>query len=196
MSLADLNSHKFILASKSPRRHQLLKGIDLEFEIRIKDVNEDFPETLHSFEIPEFLALKKAEAFRDEIQDDEIVITSDTIVWLGDNVFNKPESREDAINMIMTLSGRSHEVITGVCISTSTKQTVFHDLTKVYFGDLKLDEIEWYVDKYKPYDKAGAYGIQEWIGYIGIERIEGSFYNVMGFPTRKFFVELRKFLSE
>jgi len=173
----------------------LLKGLDLNFEIRAKDVDESFPPTLEESEIPEYLALKKAEAFKDELKPDEVVITSDTVVWLGNKVFNKPESRQEAIDMIATLSGRSHTVITGVCILSREKHLVFHDKTTVTFGEITRPEIEWYIDKYKPFDKAGAYGIQEWIGYMGIERIEGSFYNVMGFPTRKFYVELRKFLN-
>lgn len=195
MSLADLSEYKLILGSKSPRRHELLKGLDLNFEIRVKDVDETFPDSLMESEIPEYLALKKAEAFKAELQNGEVVITSDTVVWLGDAVFNKPQSREEAIEMIATLSGRSHTVITGVCILSLEKQVVFHDSTKVTFGQIARTEIEWYIDKYKPFDKAGAYGIQEWIGYMGIERIEGSFYNVMGFPTRMFYVELRKFLN-
>jgi len=195
MSLAELSEYRLILGSKSPRRHELLKGLDLNFEIRTKDVDESFPDSLRASEIPEYLALKKAEAFRSELQENDVVVTSDTIVWLGDGVFNKPQSREDAVEMIATLSGRSHTVITGVCILSSKKKAVFHDETKVFFGELSRPEIEWYVDKYKPYDKAGAYGIQEWIGYMGIEKIEGSFYNVMGFPTRLFYVNLRKFLN-
>jgi len=195
MSLADLSEYKLILGSKSPRRHELLKGLDLNFEIRVKDVDESFPDSLRASEIPEYLALKKAEAFKPELREKDVVITSDTVVWLGNAVFNKPQYREDAIEMISTLSGRSHTVITGVCILSSRKQSVFHDETEVFFGELSRSEIEWYVDKYKPFDKAGAYGIQEWIGYMGIERIEGSFYNVMGFPTRLFYVELRKFLN-
>ncbi len=195
MSLADLSEYKLILGSKSPRRHELLKGLDLNFEIRAKDVDESFPDSLEESDIPEYLAFKKAQAFKDELKDGEVVITSDTIVWLGNKVFNKPESREEAIEMIATLSGRSHTVMTGVCILSIDKHVVFHDRTKVTFGKISQTEIEWYIDKYKPFDKAGAYGIQEWIGYVGIERIEGSFYNVMGFPTRMFYVELRKFLN-
>jgi len=195
MSLAELSEYRLILGSKSPRRHELLKGLDLNFEIRAKDVDESFPDSLRASQIPEYLAEKKAEAFKPELQEKDVVVTSDTVVWLGDGVFNKPQSREDAVEMIATLSGRSHTVITGVCILSLRKQVVFHDETNVYFGELSRPEIEWYVDKYKPFDKAGAYGIQEWIGYMGIEKIEGSFYNVMGFPTRLFYVELRKFLN-
>lgn len=195
-ALLDLKGIKIILASKSPRRQDLLKGLGIDFEIRTKDVDESFSETLKGAEIPEFLARKKADAFRSDLAVNELVITSDTVVCLGDSVFNKPETEEEAIDMIATLSGKSHDVITGVCLTTLAKQTVFSDVTKVYFAKLEKAEIEWYVKHYKPYDKAGAYGIQEWIGYIGIEKIEGSFYNVMGLPTQKLYVELKQFLKK
>ncbi len=194
--MLDLNGFKIILASKSPRRHNLLQGLRIDFEIRTKHVDESFSEELKGAEIPEFLARKKADAFRDSLLENELVITSDTVVCLGDSVFNKPDTEEEAIEMIATLSGKSHQVITGVCLTTSGKQAVFSDVTKVYFAQLEKAEIEWYVKNFKPYDKAGAYGIQEWIGYIGIEKIEGSFYNVMGLPTQKLYVELKKFLKK
>ena len=192
--MIDLNPYKLILGSKSPRRHELLKGLGMPFEVRIKDTDESFSEKLQHAGIAEFLARIKGEAFLAEIKPNELIVTSDTIVWLGDRVFNKPQSAEEAVDMIDTLSGRMHEVITGVSLLTSKRQHVFHDITKVYFGDVNREDIVHYVDRFKPFDKAGAYGIQEWIGYVGIERIEGSFYNVMGFPTRKFYVELQEFL--
>lgn len=191
----DLKGHRIILASKSPRRHELLRGLGFDFEIRTKDVDESFSEDLKAEEIPMYLSKKKADAFKNDLQADELLITSDTVVWLGDSVFNKPESEEEAVSMITTLSGRKHEVITAVCITSVNKQTVFYDSTDVYFAEIDKSDIEWYVSKYKPFDKAGAYGIQEWIGYAGIDKIEGSFYNVMGFPTQKFYVELKKFLE-
>lgn len=194
--MLDLKGINIILASKSPRRHDLLKGLGIDFEIRTKDVDESFSEDLKGAAIPEFLARKKADAFRSEMAGNELVITSDTVVCLGDSVFNKPETEDEAVEMIATLSGKSHEVITGICLTTVSKQTVFSDVTKVYFAQLDNAEIEWYVKHYKPYDKAGAYGIQEWIGYIGIEKIEGSFYNVMGLPTQKLYVELKQFLKK
>lgn len=194
--LLDLKDIRIILASKSPRRQDLLRGIGIDFEIRTKDVDESFPDDLKGAEIPEFLSRKKADAFQNDLGGNELVITSDTVVWLGDTVFNKPESEEEAIAMIASLSGKSHDVITGVCLTTSSKQTVFSDVTKVYFAQLQRSEIEWYVKHFKPYDKAGAYGIQEWIGYIGIVKIEGSFYNVMGLPTQKLYVELKNFLKK
>ncbi|MCA1761659.1 MAG: Maf family nucleotide pyrophosphatase [Cryomorphaceae bacterium] len=194
--LDSLKNYHLILASKSPRRHELLKGLGLDFEIRIKNVDESFPQVLSREEIPEFLAKKKADAFADELGEKDILITSDTVVVLGDKIFNKPENRGEAISMINELSGRSHEVITGVCLTSKKNQVIFHDRAKVFFGDLDEDEISDYIDEHKPYDKAGSYGIQEWIGYAAIERIEGSFYTVMGFPTRKFYTELKKFTAQ
>lgn len=193
--MIDLDPYKLILASKSPRRHELLKGLEIPFEVRTKDTDESFSEKLQHAEIAEFLARIKGEAFLPEIKQNELIATADTIVWLGDRVFNKPQSAVEAVEMIHTLSGRMHEVITGVSLLTADRQHVFHDTTKVFFGEVDRDDIVHYVDRFKPFDKAGAYGIQEWIGYVGIERIEGSFYNVMGFPTQKFYIELQKFLK-
>lgn len=195
----DLKEYRIILASKSPRRHELLKGLGFDFEVRTKEVDESFSDDLKGADIPRYLSKKKADAFVDELKPNEVLITSDTVVWLGDRVFNKPESAEEAVEMISTLSGRMHEVITAVCITSvnveTTKQVVFHDLTSVHFAKVERADIEWYVNKFKPFDKAGAYGIQEWIGYAGIDKIEGSFYNVMGLPTQKLYVELKKFLN-
>jgi len=190
-----LSAYHIILASKSPRRHELLRGLGLNFEIRTKDVDESFPKILSREEIPEFLAKKKADAFADDLGDMDILVTSDTVVCLGDKIFNKPADRKEAIAMLSELSGKRHEVITGVCLTSPTNQVIFHDTARVFFGELELDEIGAYVDEHKPYDKAGSYGIQEWIGYVGIEKIEGSFYTVMGFPTRKFYEELKKFVQ-
>lgn len=189
------SGYNIILASKSPRRHDLLRGLGLNFEIRTKDVDESFPKVLTREEIPEFLAKKKAIAFADDLGDRDILVTSDTVVCLDDKIFNKPENRDEAIAMLSELSGKRHEVITGVCLTSKTNQVIFHDTAKVFFGELDPDEIGEYVDEHKPYDKAGSYGIQEWIGYVGIEKIEGSFYTVMGFPTRKFYEELKKFIQ-
>jgi septum formation protein len=193
-SYLDLKGNRLILASKSPRRHELMKGLGIPFEVRTKEVDESFDPSLSGAEIPVYLAEKKAEAFLPELASDEILVTSDTVVWLGDRVFNKPENRHEAIEMISTLSGRSHEVITAVCLASKKKRLVESETTTVHFGELDAEAVAWYVDRYRPFDKAGAYGIQEWIGYVGIERIEGSFYNVMGFPTRLFYLELEKFL--
>ncbi len=191
----DLQGRRIVLASKSPRRHELMKGLGIPFEVRTKEVDESFSSELTGKEIPEFLAAKKADAFRQELTEEEILITSDTVVWLGDRVFNKPQTRNEAVEMITELSGRTHEVITAICISSTKKRVVTSETTKVHFGEIGKEAIKWYVDKYEPMDKAGAYGIQEWIGYVGIDRIEGSFYNVMGFPTRLFYLELAKFIN-
>lgn len=193
--LLDLQGHRLILASKSPRRQELLKGLGFDFEVRTKEIDEDYSESLKRGEIPLYLSKKKAEAFKDELKANEILITSDTVVCLGDSVFNKPETPEEAIAMIQALSGKSHEVITGVCLTSVNKQSAFIDTTTVTFSNLDQSEIEYYVEVYKPFDKAGAYGIQEWIGYVGIEKIEGSYFNVVGLPTQKLYVELKKFLK-
>jgi septum formation protein len=191
----DLKGNKIVLASKSPRRHELMKGLGIPFEVRTKEVNEDFDPNLQGAEIPLYLAEKKANAFKSDLSEGEVLVTSDTVVWLGDHVFNKPANADEAVAMITELSGRKHEVITAVCLTSSEKQIVVSETTKVHFGQVEREAIEWYVSEFKPFDKAGAYGIQEWIGYVGIERIEGSFYNVMGFPTRLFYNELKKFIE-
>lgn len=189
----NIAKHKIILASQSPRRHELLAGLDIEFEVRLKDVEESFSPDLKRAEIPEYLAKKKASVLLDSLAPGEVLITSDTVVCLGDKVFNKPQSHDEAVAMITEMAGSTHDVITGVCLSSVEKQEVFHEVSSVTFGELDADEIEHYVSKYKPFDKAGAYGIQEWIGYAGIDKIEGSFYNVMGLPTRKLYKKLKSF---
>ena len=183
------------MASKSPRRHELMKGLGIPFEVRTKEVNEDFDPNLQGAEIPLYLAEKKANAFKSDLSEGEVLVTSDTVVWLGNHVFNKPANADEAVAMITELSGRTHEVITAVCLTSSEKQIVVSETTKVHFAQVEREAIEWYVSEFKPFDKAGAYGIQEWIGYVGIEKIEGSFYNVMGFPTRLFYNELKKFIE-
>ena len=194
--LYDLLKNKhLILASASPRRQHFFRELNLDFEIRLKPVNEDYPEDLVKEQITGYLAVKKAAPFIDELQDRDVLITSDTIVWLDRKAIGKPESEADARNMLKRLSGRTHLVITSVAISSKHKQHVFHDTTKVHFGKLNDEEIDFYIKTYKPFDKAGSYGIQEWIGYTGIDRIEGSYFNVMGFPTRKFYLALTEFLK-
>ncbi|MFT4771929.1 MAG: septum formation protein [Cryomorphaceae bacterium] len=195
MSYLDLKGKKIVLASKSPRRQELMKGLGIPFEVRTKEVNEDFDPNLQGAEIPLYLAEKKANAFKSDLSEGEVLVTSDTVVWLGDHVFNKPENAEEAVAMITELSGRTHEVITAVCLTSSEKKIVVSETTKVHFAQVEREAIEWYVSEFNPFDKAGAYGIQEWIGYVGIEKIEGSFYNVMGFPTRLFYNELKKFIE-
>jgi septum formation protein len=185
--------YHIILASRSPRRHLLLKGLDIPFEVKIKDVEEIYPSHLKREEIALHLCELKASAFEDELKENTLVITADTIVWINDKVLNKPKDFNDAVDILSQLSGNIHEVITGVCLQTKNKKRSFYALTKVYFKKLSPEEIAFYVENYKPYDKAGAYGAQEWIGYVAIERIEGSYFNVMGLPTSMLYDELMKF---
>jgi septum formation protein len=193
MKFEELKKYHFILASKSPRRQFLLKDLGLDFEVHTKDVDESFPDDLKAQEIPLYLCQKKADAFDRELNENTIVITADTIVWINGHVLNKPENYADAVRMLKLLSGKVHEVYTGVCIKSKNKTKVFYSLTKVYFKSLSEDEIEYYIKNFHPYDKAGAYGAQEWIGYIAVEKIEGSYFNVMGLPLRELYEELLKF---
>lgn len=193
MKFEDLKKYHFILASKSPRRKFLLKDLGLHFEVHTKEVDESFPESLKAEEIPLHLCKKKADAFDRELDENTIVITADTIVWINGHVLNKPEDYEDAVRMLKILSGKMHEVYTAVCIKSKHKTKVFYSLTKVYFKPLSEYEIEYYIKNFHPYDKAGAYGAQEWIGYIAVEKIEGSYFNVMGLPVRELYEELIKF---
>lgn len=187
------NKYKFVLASKSPRRQELLKGIVPEFDIMLRDTAESYPDTLQGAQIVEHLAKLKASAFEGELADNQLLITADTIVWIDNQVLGKPKNRAVAIEMLHQLSGRKHTVYTGVCLKTTQKERVFSAATDVYFRQLSDDEIAYYVDTYKPFDKAGSYGIQEWIGYVGIERIDGSYFNVMGLPVQRLYQELKKF---
>ena len=191
--LSNLLNKNIILASKSPRRHELLKGLDLEFEIRTKDVEEIYPSDLAPTDVPDFLAKLKAREFENELKDDDILITSDTIVVLADEILEKPKSEKEAITMLHKMSNCEHIVVTAVCIKSLTKTIVFSDHTKVTFSQLSDEEIKYYINKYKPFDKAGSYGVQEWIGYIAIEKLEGSYYNVMGLPVHKLYQNLKKF---
>ena len=176
---------KIILASGSPRRQQFLKELDLNFEIRLKEIEEIYPETLQSLEITDYLAKLKADAFDGELLENELLITSDTLVWLNGKALGKPVNYENAFQMLQELSHKTHEVITSVCFKTKDKIELINDTTKVTFGDLSDESIKYYLDNYKPFDKAGSYGIQEWIGLVGIVKIEGSYTNVVGFPTEK-----------
>lgn len=188
-----LEKKQLILASASPRRSLLLKELGLKFEIRLKDIEEIYPNHLKGKAISEFLAKLKATPFMKELRTDEILITADTIVWFDNKALGKPMDQEEAKQMLETLSGKSHEVISSVAITSFDKQVVISDHTKVFFKELSKAEINYYVENYQPYDKAGGYGIQEWIGYIGINRIEGSYLNVVGFPIQKFYEALHKF---
>ncbi len=185
-------AYRIILASASPRRHQLMCDAGFDFEVRLKDCEESYPPDLSVTLVPEYLARQKAAAFQYELKPDELLITADTIVHIDTKILGKPSNRDHAIEMLRTLSGRKHSVITGVCLTTSICQYCFSAFTDVYFRRLKEEEIVYYIDTYRPFDKAGAYGIQEWIGYVGIERIDGSFYNVMGLPVQKLYEAIEK----
>ena len=195
MVFEDLKQYKFILASQSPRRRFLLGDLGLPFEVHTKEVDESFPTHLEAAEIPLYLCEKKAAAFEGGLDDDTIVITADTIVWVENQVLNKPVDYNDAVRMLQLLSGRMHEVYTGVCIRSKNRMHSFYSLTKVYFKTLSQYEIDYYIRNYNPYDKAGAYGAQEWIGYVAVEKIEGSYFNVMGLPLRELYEELLAFLE-
>lgn len=197
MFIPNIENYKIILASQSPRRHYLLKEIGLEFEIKLKEfVDESYPDELEKDEIPLYIAQKKASVFEDDLSENEIVITADTIVWLKDKVLQKPKDPAEAVQILKELSGHCHQVYTGVCIKNQQKEFAFTACTDVYFRKLTLPEIEYYVNNYQPMDKAGAYGIQEWIGYIGVEKINGSFFNVMGLPIQKLYTELDDFIND
>ncbi|MGO4771405.1 Maf-like protein [Flavobacterium sp. W22_SRS_FK3] len=180
-----LKKHTLILASGSPRRQQFFKDLDLDFEIRLKDIEEIYPPELKAVEITDFLALLKANAFEGELKENEILVTSDTIVWHRNKALGKPKNAEEAFEMLKSMSGTTHEVITSVCFKTSSASTLLNDITKVTFNDLSDEAILYYIENYKPYDKAGAYGIQEWFGFMAVAKIEGSYTNVMGLPTAK-----------
>ena len=186
--------YKVILASNSPRRRELLAGLGLQFQVRVlADIEENSPPTLPATQIAKYIAHKKAEANRAIMAKNEMIITADTIVVVDDMVMGKPADDADAIRMLSTLSGKTHKVITGVCITTLNKQTVFDVTTGVTFKTLTDEEINYYITHFHPTDKAGAYGIQEWIGYIGVTGLEGSYYNVMGLPVQRIYDELCEF---
>ena len=180
-----LRNYSLILASGSPRRQQFFKDLDLDFEIRLKEIEEIYPPELKAEEITNYLAELKANAFEGELKVNEILITSDTIVWHNGRALGKPKDEQDAIAILKSLSNATHEVITSVCFKTNSETKLLHEITKVTFNELSEDAIRYYIENYKPFDKAGAYGIQEWIGFVGVSKIEGSYANVMGMPTDK-----------
>ena len=189
-------NYKLILASNSPRRKELLAGLDIPFEVRVlPSVDESYPASLQGGEIPLYISQEKANAYRDLIRPDELIITADTIVWLDGSILEKPRDEAEAKAMLHRLSGKTHEVFTGVTLTTRERQKSFVAESKVTFATLSDAEIDYYVTHYRPLDKAGAYGVQEWIGYVGVERLEGSFFNVMGLPVRKLYEALQEFLS-
>ena len=185
--------YQIILGSNSPRRQELLKSLGFTFLNKPINADESFPIDLLAEEIALYLAEKKADAYSEDLKDTEILITADTIVWCEGKVFNKPANFIEGKKMLETLSGKMHEVFTGVCLKSGNKQTTFYDVSKVYFKKLKPEEIEYYLINFTPYDKAGGYGVQDWLGYIAIDKIEGSFYNVMGLPVKELYEELIKF---
>jgi septum formation protein len=187
-----LEKYTLILASGSPRRQQFFKDLDLDFEIRLKEIEEVFPPELKAEQITNYLAELKANAFEGELKPNEILITSDTIVWHKNKALGKPKNTQDAFTILKSLSNTTHEVITSVCFKTIEKSTVIYEITKVTFNELSDEAIDYYIKNYKPFDKAGAYGIQEWIGFIGVSKIEGSYANVMGMPTDKVYEYLSK----
>jgi septum formation protein len=188
-----LPDYNYILASKSPRRQELLKSLGINFQVITKEVEEIFPGNLSKEQIPVFLAELKAKCFLNDLKKNDLLITADTIVWFNGEVLGKPANRKEAIETLQKLSGHEHQVISGVSLTSVKKQKSFFSITNVMFKQLSLPEIEYYVYEYKPFDKAGAYGIQEWIGYIGITHIEGSFYNVMGLPVQQLYTEIQNF---
>ena len=191
--LENLNKYKVILASNSPRRKELLSGLGVAYEVKtMPDVDESYPDGLSGEEIAKHIARGKAEAYRSLIQADELVITADTIVWLDGTVMGKPKDEEGAKDMLMRLSGKTHQVITGVCLTTSSMRKTFATVTDVTFATLTEDEIDYYVTRYQPMDKAGSYGVQEWIGFVGVENLSGSYFNVMGLPIQRLYTELKK----
>lgn len=192
--LNNIKKYQIILGSKSPRRQQLLNELGITFSIQTYETNEDFSDELKKEEIPIYLSQKKAAVYTKELEDEKnLIITSDTIVWINNAALNKPADKKEAIEMLQTLSDNCHQVYTGVTLSNKKKSISFFEETNVYFKKLSLEEINYYIDNFQPYDKAGSYGVQEWMGYVGMKRIEGCFFNVMGLPLSKLYTELEKF---
>lgn len=189
-----ITDYMIVLASNSPRRKELLSGIDVQYEVRAQpDIDESFPESLPHEEVAEFLACKKADAYLPALKADELLITADTIVLLDGMILGKPACKDEAAKMLRILAEKRHRVITGVCMTTFSRQLRFSDTAYVTFGPLSDEEISYYVSRYNPLDKAGAYGVQEWIGYVAVEKIEGSYFNVMGLPIHKVYQALKQF---
>ena len=191
--LENIQHYKIVLASNSPRRRELLSGLNLEYTVRVlPDIDESYPDTLKGEEIPMYISREKAKAYRNSMAEDELIITADTVVCINEKVLGKPRTQEEAKEMLRELSGKTHQVITGVCLMTCGLQRTFSATTQVTFDVLTEDEIEFYVEKFRPLDKAGAYGVQEWIGFVGVSRLEGSYFNVMGLPVQRLYQELKK----
>jgi len=195
MTIGKLNDYKIILASRSPRRQQLLTELGLKFKVVVKDYDETFPSGLTGEEIARYIAYRKAASFENEIPENAIVIAADTIVWCNDKVLGKPVNKVDAFAILKEISGNTHEVITGVSIRSKSKEITFSESTKVTFEQFSEEETEYYIENFKPYDKAGAYGIQEWIGIIACSHIDGSYFNVVGLPVQRLYKELLAFIK-
>lgn len=191
--LENIQNYKIVLASNSPRRRELLSGLNLDYTVRVlPDIDESYPDYLKGKEIPMYISRKKADAYRNSMNENELIITADTVVYIHEKVLGKPQSLEEAKEMLRKLSGNTHQVITGVSLTTREIQRTFSAVTQVTFDVLTEDEIEFYVEKYRPLDKAGAYGVQEWIGFVGVSQLEGSYFNVMGLPVQRLYQELKK----
>ncbi len=191
--LDNLKKYKVVLASNSPRRKELLGGLGIGYEVKtMPDIDESYPDGLSMEEVPVYIARSKADAYRPLMQPDELIITADTIVWLDGVVMGKPKDEEEACDMLRRLSGQTHQVVTGVCLTTIDRQQSFAAVTDVTFDRLTEEEITHYVSRYQPMDKAGAYGIQEWIGYVGVRSIKGSYFNVVGLPIQRLYQELKR----
>lgn len=192
--LQNIAKYKIILASNSPRRKELLSGLDIDYEVKtLPDVDESYPDTIKKTEVSLYIAKAKASAYKQLMHDDTLLITADTVVVLNDTVYGKPRNEKEARQMLRELSGNTHIVATGVCITTKDKQRAFNVESEVRFAQLDENEIDYYVSRYKPMDKAGSYGIQEWIGYVAVEYIAGSYFNIMGLPIQRLYQELKKF---
>jgi septum formation protein len=189
--LSNLDNYDIVLASKSPRRQELLRGLNIHFRTEAVETDESYPENLEHRQIPLYIAEQKSEAYKNKMAEKTLLITADTIVWAQGEVLGKPADRSDAQRILRVLSGKKHQVITGVCISTVNKKKTFVVITDVAFAVLTENEIEYYLNNYQPYDKAGAYGIQEWIGFVGVRSIRGSYFNVMGLPVQRLYRELK-----
>lgn len=189
-----ITDYKVLLASNSPRREELLRGIDIDFEIKVlPDIDESYPTDMPNEEVAEYVALKKARSYTNSLKEDELIITADTVVLLDNKIYGKPTNKKEAKEMLQNLSGKTHCVISGVCLTSTAKQTSFSVASDVEFSTLTNQEIEYYINRYAPFDKAGSYGVQEWIGYIGVMHISGSYFNIMGLPIQRLYRELLSF---
>lgn len=189
-----ITDYKVLLASNSPRREELLRGIDIDFEIKVlPDIDESYPSDMPVEEVAEFVAQKKANSYTDNLKEKELLITADTVVILDKVIFGKPDNRDEAKEMLCALSGKTHRVVSGVCLASTEKQVSFSATSEVEFSELTNEEISYYIDRYSPYDKAGSYGIQEWIGFIGVKQLRGSYFNIMGLPVQRLYKEMKSF---